>query len=84
VSNPNVYARLYSSGYFDDVSIERHEDAQKVMAELLDVVDMLAPGREKAIAMTKLCEAMMWIEAACSADGEARDRKRRMEEVGIE
>jgi hypothetical protein len=48
-----------------DATIDKHQAARVAADDFFNVVEAIAPaGREKALAVTKVEEAMFWLNAA--------------------
>ena len=47
-----------------DATIDKHQAAREAANDLFDVIEAIAtPSREKALAITKVEEAMFWLNA---------------------
>lgn len=68
--NPNLAHRFAYHPPRDEATKDRHEYIRSLLGDAAQVVDSLVPdGREKALAITKLEEAMMWANAAIARAG---------------
>lgn len=53
----------------DEQAVKDHQMVRDECKDLAELFDSLPAGREKALAMTKLEEAMFWANAAIARDG---------------
>lgn len=76
---------IHVSGTFDYVKYDEQAQGQQAFyktkfEELHNVVQSLEPGRAKALAMTKLEEAYMWVGKALRDEQIARNGKAELQE----
>lgn len=70
MSTPDLYCRFAYHPPKDDAAVKAHGQVRYEVGDTARVLDELLPdGREKALAITKLEEAMMWANAAIARNG---------------